>query len=54
MGLTLPIASRDNVPIIKFPAAFANMKKVKKNLRFVNSNYFKESLNSKTTKSKIK
>lgn len=43
MGHTLPVKSRDNIPVIKFPAAFANLKKVKKNLRFVNSYHFKES-----------
>lgn len=38
MGYTLPI-DRDNLPIIKFPATFSNIKKVKKNLRFENSVY---------------
>jgi hypothetical protein len=54
MGLTLPVESRDNVPIIKFPAAFANLKKVKKNLRFVNSKFFKESTQSTPRNQEVK
>lgn len=46
MGHTLPVASRDNVPIIKFPAVFMNLKKVKKNLRYSNSVFFKQTLMS--------
>lgn len=47
LGFTSSIAGRCEKPVIKFPAAFNNIKKVKKMLRYENSVYFAQ-LNSKS------
>lgn len=49
MGHTLPVTSRDEIPIIKFPLAFANLKKVKKNLRYENSMFVKQFYKGKSS-----
>lgn len=51
MGQTLPPIG-DDLPVIRFPAAFNNLKKVKKNLQYQNSLYVTQRIRSSASKVK--